>query len=256
MHNEYDLRRLVTRQDKLFMHKLLGVASVLSFFYRYAYVYTSAGNLGFESRTRFNTATMALHSTLSATGLFFTVPKNRLKNKPFIVYEEYLYHAVVFTSRCLFVYLSDNKAVVVLLHHIVADLITKLFGNGSTAVRANVSTKKYRKIALCYSYYQFLAIGSHLFSNNLEAGWNALVAIQSSVFLMTLYKKKIIRGIVHRVVYSLCLCLSGFHIYKDLSTKAHLLVLCVFLLRIKWNINKYTLWGIAYTLFVAFSDYV
>jgi len=42
-------------------------------------------------------------------------------------------------------------------------------------------------------------------SSDFPLGYNSLVAIQSSAFLMTLYRKKIITGKTHMLVYSGCL---------------------------------------------------
>ena len=44
-----------------------------------------------------------------------------------------------------------------------------------------------------------MAIGSHILPNVhlADLAWNAIIAIASSAFMMTLYRKRIIRGMTH-----------------------------------------------------------
>ena len=55
-----------------------------------------------------------------------------------------------------------------------------------------------------YSYYQFLAVASHILPNArlADLAYNAIIAIASSAFMMTLYRKRIIRGMSHMVMVS------------------------------------------------------
>jgi len=257
MHKEYDFRRLNTKEDRFYIHKILGTFSVVSFFYRYAYVYHYTGNLGFSNFSRFDHATMFFHLMLALSAIRFRVPKKRTV-KPLIVYEEYRLHAIVFTVRCYSVFYcvmlkSMYTPIVVVCHHLLADAITREHGTGGyTAVRAEKIQKgKIQKsIAYFYSYYQFLAVGSHILVSDADMAFNTLVAIQSSVFLMTLYKKKIIRGRVHMIIYSGCLILSTYHILRVLETVDLIVVTCCFMLRVFFNWNKYLIWSAGYFLSV------
>jgi hypothetical protein len=75
--------------------------------------------------------------------------------------------------------------------------------------------------------------------------FNTLIAIQSSAFLMTLFRKSLIPYSVHGIGYTFCLVVSGFHIFRTHSSPYFAVgVLAVFLSRITWGINKYTLWTI------------
>lgn len=73
-----------------------------------------------------------------------------------------------------------------------------LHATGNTAVRATQRHMKistfYRYVGKLYSLYQFLAIGSHILPQRSNArladlAYNAIIAIQSSAFMMTLYRK-------------------------------------------------------------------
>ena len=127
-----------------------------------------------------------------------------------VIYEEYRQHAMVFTARCFSVFAacilwptSEGRPayvvpLVVMVHHLIADWITNKHGNGSTAVRATsdkataVATSKfYKHVGKFYSFYQFLAIGSHIFTQEpylADMAFNAIIAIQSSAFMMTLVR--------------------------------------------------------------------
>jgi hypothetical protein len=239
LHKDFDLKRLVTKEDKFHVHKILGALSLYSFVYRYGFCSPLI------QYTAFDWATMGIHLALSLTALQFTVPKKRTK-KPLIVYEEYRLHAIVFTSRCFFVY-AFRHPFFVLVHHLAADWVTLVYGKeGDTAVRSiAVREGAHKYISMLFSLYQFLAIASHLFGPPSMA-FNTLIAIQSSVFLMTLYKKKIIRGKTHLLVYSLCLLLSTYHMFLAMELKYLVLGSIAFLIRVSIPNNKYILWSCIY----------
>ena len=271
LHKDAKFSKLSTREDKYGIHKTLGILSVLSFIYRYGYVYNVKGTLGFDgmrSKMRFyflDWATMLIHLLLACSSIIFRVPKRRISNKPMVIYEEYRQHAMVFTFRCFVVFslaylIPDDirpgwcVPLGVMVCHLLADRITSIHGTpGNTAVRATQKRMKistfYRYVGKLYSLYQFLAIGSHILPNVrlADLGYNAIIAIQSSAFMMTLYRKRIVRGRTHMVVYSFCLIVSAFHIIRLLGYRSVLLVIGAFLTRInlprKYS-NKYVIWGL------------
>lgn len=122
------------------MHKVLGGLSLASFVYRYFYIYNKQGNLGFEG-TLLDHATMALHLGLSCSSLIFDVLAKRIVNRPMIIWHEYRLHAMVFTLRCVSVYLwglyspfGDSnlgrflQMCLVFAHHLLVDEITRRHG--------------------------------------------------------------------------------------------------------------------------------
>lgn len=178
-----------------------------------------------------------------------------------VIYEEYRQHAMVFTTRCFSVfvlaYVYPNAPVycaplLVMAHHLLADRITSIWGTpGNTAVRATSGTMQlsdfYKHVAQLYSLYQFLAIGSHIIPNSRlgDMAYNAIIAIQSSAFMMTLYRKRIIRGTTHMIIYASCLLMSSFHIIRVIGFTNTLAVIIAFLVRTKIprNLsNKYVIW--------------
>ena len=154
-----------------------------------------------------------------------------------VIYEEYRQHAMVFTLRCFSVFavaylFPDAPAyvvpVVVMAHHVLADRITSIRGiPGNTAVRTTSGSMKlskfYTGVAKVYSLCQFLAIASHILPNARlgDLAYNAIIAIQSSAFMMTLYRKRIIHGTTHGSVRSVPI-LSAFHIIRLIGLVASL----------------------------------
>eukprot|EP00750_Incisomonas_marina_P017219 INCI20115.1.p1 GENE.INCI20115.1~~INCI20115.1.p1 ORF type:complete len:360 (+),score=44.64 INCI20115.1:97-1176(+) len=258
--------RLFTREDNTNVHKILGLLSLWSFIYRYFLVFSSEGTLGFDG-SAFDWVTMALHLALSSSSLIFHVLKKRNKAHPMMIWQEYRLHAIIFSLRCFVVFsfamlrpLQEYGDVAegiglycaVMFNHVLADIVTKHFGvKGDTAVRVREDDPRpwYIKFGMrFYSYYQFMALGAHL--SNVERlgdlGFNTFVAIQSSAFLMTLYRKNLIRWYSHAIWYTACLLLSAFHILY-LSPNAPVLLLktmACFLMRTQLRMNKYVIWAL------------
>ena len=208
--------------------------------------------------------------TLSASSIIFHVLAQRIFDKPMIIWEEYRLHAILFTLRCVSVFAYGSLvstyypafynsmasrvtlAALVLAHHLVVDEVTRRCGPTDptrTTVRsmgkAEIPIWK-RSILKFYSFYQFAALGSHLLPNArlADAGFNTVIAIQSSAFLMTLFRKGLIKNYSHAGWYSFCLLLSIFHIFRfnEFSLWYPFKIMCAFLLRTKLRVNKYFLW--------------
>lgn len=255
------LAKLFTNEDHLQLHKVLGILSVLNFVYRYFIVYPTTGTLGFDGRL-IDHLCMAVHILLSTSSLIFHVLSHRLVQRPMIIWEEYRLHAIVFSIRCLSVYLYGHfkpfdgtmmshcgLPALVACHHLLVDKITEWYGakDGSTTVRVkNDQMNSTYYILRFYAFYQFCALGSHLLPHArlCDLGFNALIAIQSSAFLMTLYRKGLIAESTHGFFYTSCLVISMFHIFRNHFNILFLGKLaCCFLLRTKFRINKYVIWA-------------
>lgn len=98
------IKKLVTKEDPIYLHKILGLFAISSFIYRYGYCYWNYGNLGFEG-SWYDHLTMALHLALSCSSIIFEVLQRRIVKKPLIIWHEYRLHAMVFTLRSISVYL-------------------------------------------------------------------------------------------------------------------------------------------------------
>lgn len=254
------LSKLFTNEDNFQVHKVLGILSLCSFIYRYLWVYPTTGTLGFDGRL-FDHLTIAVHILLSTSSLIFHVIKHRIINRPMIIWEEYRLHAIVFSTRCLSVYLFGCfrpfqgtiwerilLPALVLAHHVAADKITQRYGSkdGVTTVRVNDKhSSDITAVLRFYAFYQFSALASHLQPHDrlCDLGFNTFIAIQSSAFLMTLYRKSLITEISHAFWYTTCLLFSIYHIRLNCCTIMFFAKLsAVYVLRTSFRINKYALW--------------
>ena len=269
----YVIKKLFTKEDPLYLHKTFGLLSLMSFVYRYFYVFPMTGSLGFDG-SWFDYLTLAIHMTLSASSIIFHVLPARIMRRPLVIWEEYRLHAIIFSLRCISVALfaslwpkqnNDWDHVflfcTVMAHHLVVDEITRRFGPADpsqTTVRGNTdksgkSSNNYfvpRPVSLGYAFYQFSAIGAHLIPTPqlMDLGYNSLVAIQSSAFLMTLFRKGLIRWYTHAVWYSIALIMSWIVMYSHLPLIFWAKVAICFQLRINVRMGKYTIWFL-YALF-------
>jgi len=136
----------------------------------------------------------------------------------------------------------------------LVDYVTSLYGTpGITTVR-NDDNGSIAHVKLFFAFYQVVAAASMLIvSDNLnDLGWNALIAIQSSAFLMTLKRKSLIRARTHFFWYTLALFLSMMYMWKVKGPTFFLTIGMLFILKIELNLNKYLMWfsycGIVYYL--------
>jgi len=98
-----------------------------------------------------------------------------------------------------------------------------------------------------YSFYQFSATASLILPSDRlgDLGFNTFIAIQSSAFLMTLFRKSLIPWYVHGIIYSSCLTLSVTHmifVFPDILF--WLRVVMAFMLRTRLGMNKYIIWAL------------
>ena len=256
------LGKLFTKEDPVHLHKTLGILSLASYLYRYAYVYPTEGELGFTDHDLRDWLGFGIHVALSTSSLIFTVILHRILDKPTIIWEEYRLHAIIFTWRGFAVYAfhalwpaevdpshpgrygSDLQIAclwgVIVAIHLLVDQVTVWYGNPTeTTVRGDGSRAgpKFKRLMRFYSLYQFLALAGHLTVHPMgcDNGWNPMIAVQSSAFCMTLYRKRLIRGKTHAMIYSLCLFVSALHILRIMDNYQYFLlkVLLVFLLRVQ-----------------------
>lgn len=140
-----------------------------------------------------------------------------------------------------------------------ADEITRRFGEANaTTVRGKFDGEKFSNnftapkwVTLGYALFQFVGIGCHLLPSDraMDFGYNSLLGIQSSAFLMTLFRKGLIRWYSHVFWYLVALYLSGFYVLYTKDLWFWVRILTAFHLRIHHRFSKYVIW----TLFAIVS---
>ena len=89
---------LVTRDDPMHMHKLLGLFCFLHALYRFAVSFV-ARDMGFQTDST-TLACVAAHACLSLSSLIFALPKRRIRDGSRI-WPQYRLHSIIFACRSL-----------------------------------------------------------------------------------------------------------------------------------------------------------
>lgn len=251
--------RLITHEDPYHLHKTLGIICLCNFMYRYAVYFPLYGTLGYEIVTPFNTVTILGHLLLSSSSLIFKVLTRRLPKKPLLIYEEYRLHTIIFTIRGCAPYIlaavgmdppcPHISFIGIMGLHLLVDWVSSVYGTpGLTTVRVankstRLSTTMFRR---GFSFYQIIAFTSIVAARDFSnMGFNTLIAIQSSTFLMTLVRKTLIRPYTHLIIYGGCLVVSTGYIFTKNDLGLLIIAVGVFLGRIM-GISKYLLWFIVH----------
>ena len=244
------MARLITKHDVLHVHKTLGLACLLHFLYRYAWVWPTTGSLGLSIS---DLLLVCMHWLLSVSSLVFKVPLTRTLRQPTTIWKEYQLHAILFTSRCVVAFLlfpgtsALLRYVLVMPLHVAADFVSEHFGvQGNTTVRGDHTKKRgplLQRMILTYGLYQHFALASHLVPNarGRDLGWNAMIAIQSSAFGMTLVRKGVFKWHHHAVSYTICIAVSALYIVQQLSYWQSICAVMAYAAR-RYGVNKYGLW--------------
>jgi hypothetical protein len=258
--------KLNTKEDPYFIHKALGIFSLVNFGYRY-YLLFFYGSMFIHKKPEM----LLVHAGLSVSSLIFHIPKKRHATLP-MIYPEFRLHSIVFALRsviCCFIHLYVErfalyyKMIACFITMLSADLITKhYFVEGDTTMRAmpystEINVFDQRSITYFYSYQQISATLFMLF--NSDSAFSPLFAIQIAAFLMTLVRKNIISPNTWHICYSLSLLINIF-ILKTLLLSEIILLLITnhlfILLRFTLKINKYISWACIFCIFNIYLNYL
>ena len=77
----------------------------------------------------------------------------------------------------------------------------------------------------------------------MDVGFNALVAVQSSAFLMTLFRKGLVRWYTHAIWYSLALFAGWLFMVNTLPIHFWAKVVISFHIRCNLGVGKYYMWA-------------
>ena len=239
------LSKLFTHEDPLGAHKLCGLAALLHFGTCYYYL------LGTKFAS-FNAVwwMMPVHALLALLGLRFPVERYRIEGTQNMTTEQ-VYHTVVFSSRSILIfYVSEPfwRVVVVLLHHLAADWVTRTFhepSNGTT-IRGGIADKWVPQWLLTFrNYYAGMAqYGATAALVNAaipcrDAAMLSLIPIQLGAFVNTLTKKHILGSFGHGVIYGGALAVA--YVYMAVRHPSVLVIMAACLLARKVGVNKYIL---------------
>lgn len=264
------VRKLVTKEDPYFIHKILGVVSFCNFVYRY-YLLLSYGEMMMTSPI--DIALITCHGALSASSLIFHIPKKRHATLP-MIYPEFRLHSIAFGLRsvvCCFIdyYGNEYKLYYKMAACIgtmgIADTITKSYAEpGDTTMRAmpfasSTSIEERNKITRFHSNSQIFATLLMLY--NMETAFSPLFAIQIAAFLMTMVRKGFINPNTWHILYSLALMINVFTSITLLPSDLITICIAKYMfshMRFQMKMNKYIGWliifGLIRNLNISFID--
>lgn len=269
--------KLVTHEDgrRFHIHKILGIASLSHYFYRF-FRCCITGSMEFDSSWT-TLICICVHALLSTTSLFFKIPDNRVQGKP-MIWPEFRLHSIFFAWRSIlpmmFIWVSSHVtqmrpyvqlfgAFCILLTMILADFTSSHFKKQgklhpqNTTMRMMPFPEKTSQLLISltnfyYSVCQVLATLIVLYATDYPRLLMVMFPIQLAAFLMTLVRKSIITGGTWHVLYAISLGLNYVHaIADDLSLPPDYWLFATFfcVFRFYFNANKYLLWGIIIACF-------
>jgi hypothetical protein len=238
-------------------HKILGYSVLCHYMIRFGYMFYYNNMFVYEN---YDVIHIFVHLLLSCSSFLFPIKKQRNYENQ-IIWRELQLHNIVFASRscaimfyCImskpYKYQNENaylhKFVIVMGHHIMADVVTYYYKEGTTMRNMtwnNTEDAIKPYMNKFYALAQFGATTYMIFGKNLcmEVAFSTMFAIQMSTFLMTLRFKGLIDNNTWHILYSGALLMT-FWIGDCADDHIWPYYLLFYVWRIILNGNKYIGW--------------
>jgi len=278
-YNKTKISKLVTHEDKLHIHKSMGLISLLNYFYLLFDCFYSGAEAEISLRSVDGgfIGLVWVHTILSLSALQFLIPRTRTGILP-MIWQEFRAHSVVFAVRsfliinALYFFFNSKEeststmAIAVRLAFVLfamkmADFSTeRLRENRKETTTASMpywsdcpASIQYA-IKYFYTHSQFMATIVCLFA---EIPYILAVAfpIQIASFLMTLVRKNIISAFWYHMFYGGSLLVV--YLINAADVKLYPLILIgvgLIYARVNLKLNKYVLWTLV-ALIGGFAKY-
>ena len=257
-------RKLITKEDPYYIHKLLGVFCLLNYVYCYTLLLTT-GSMNLIN----NIWTVIPHALLSCTGLIFHISGVRNATAP-MIYPEFRVHSIIFAMRSvlcciLAAYNMDVsfKMLVCFLTMMAADATTSYFdkldqhGRTTSNMPYDKNVSDDTKALIKYTHAESQISATLLMLGTTDSAFSPMFAIQMSALLMSLVRKNLISQRSWHLGYLFTLWIN-IMLFMDLPLDflftlvalKFLYVHIVFPLRI----NKCMAWSAVFILFLLKQD--
>lgn len=266
-YNKTKISKLITHEDKLHIHKSMGVISLLNYFYLLFDCFYSGAEAEISLRSVDHSfiGIVWVHTILSLSALQFLIPRTRTGILP-MIWQEFRAHSIVFAVRSFLIinvlyFFFNSKEESTSTTAIAVRLAFVLFA----MKMADFSTERLREnrketttasmpywsdcpasiqymIKYFYTHSQFMATVVCLFA---EIPYILAVAfpIQIASFLMTLVRKNIISAFWYHMFYGGSLLVV--YLINAADVKLYPLILigvALIYARLNLKLNKYILW--------------
>lgn len=245
--------KLVTKDDSLHVHKIMGVMSLVNFAYRVCS--NIFGIVTMDVPSLLNCTSLAVHLSLVLTSMQFRLPPRLFIGSKYFEYHEMRLHVLVFTSRAIALIIltwlgmrdmAGIRLLNVLVWHSLADLITLKWGCPSNGTTIRDATDCSRIEKLFASSSQLIAIGGLLgifdHPTQTDLVFLTLLPIQMNTFLMTLGRKGFISERQKSKLYgALLLCLYP-GLFRVLSMRSVLIICTMCIWRLGLGLSKYPMY--------------
>ena len=212
--------KLITKEDFLHHHKIIGITVFIMFFIRF-YLVGADYDMGFKSHPQFTIPTILIHFLLNASSFQFVIPKKRIKNGSRI-WPEYRLHAAVFAIRSMILILYYHyETVHQLPPNYYVNYIIQIGGMLAADLASYSVSDKYQSrsvrdldthpaVQFFFSYMQFNAHAGILYGlRRCTLPFMIIFVTQLTPFVATLYRKQII----HRDSVAGVILYAGFLLY-------------------------------------------
>jgi hypothetical protein len=266
-------KKLVTLEDYLHVHKILGILVLISFIYRLTQFFD---DMGFSSHPELTLPTILVHWLLTVSSFQFRIPPRRIKDGGRI-WPQYRWHSLAFTTRsclCMLLYYYEEKYhlephywinyVILMANMAAVDATNWYYGPefSSNTIR-DVEGPEFVKFFL--SSMQFNSMIAILFGLRYFATpFYMLYTIQLTPFIGTLRRKGLFNSNLGGSILYTSLLVGGFTVQSIQFLKAGGEILFLFvrsialaaaLLRLSplprflWPLqNKYVIWTTMYPI--------
>ena len=259
------VKKLVTKEDPLFVHKALGILALASYAWRLPKVLPYSSDMRFASDPEWTVLTIFLHLCLNLSSFEFHIPSLRIKSDGGRIWSEYRLHSLIFGGRCLvcmainfyedYYRLEPNyrlNYIAVIMTMLAADFVSASVPHHSSTVQDLKASPGARYF---FSVMQFFATSAALFGHDRRYSlfFYNLFVVQFTPFLMTLRRKNLVSHNLSVFLYGLMLVYGIFvglaSVRYDLGILRLVACLAAF-----WRMgplpmkNKYFIWTVMHLL--------
>ncbi len=249
---------LVTHEDPFHIHKMLGVASLVHFVYRFSQIGPSDMGFGDGPETA---ALLGMHALLSVSSLVFHIPRKRIREGSRI-WPEYRLHSIIFAIRsivyCLLVWqerrtgaepnFTTNYALV-FATICAADIASWYHRDVKSGTIRDMQAPGW--VRFFFSLMQIHATTAILIGvRRVTAQFCIVGIVQLTAFMMTVRRKNLIAHQTWITLYG-CLLIAGCvgmvdnHKYASYKGMGGAIGNAAVILRVGFGFPKYVLWGLA-----------